>query len=171
MHAPILKKLGKITIDMTPAGVGAWVVPSFNMEENMDKDNINLISCGGQAVIPIIGTISRIVPVLYAEAVNASGSKSVGPGTRENVDEYTHHTADAIVKVGGAKKAKAIIVINPAEPPIKMHNTVFCIVEKLNEEIEAKIVKALNSIVDEIKTYVPGYTITTPPQFAMAERM
>lgn len=171
VHAPILKKLGKKVIDMTPAGVGEWVVPAFNMEENLDKDNINLISCGGQAVIPIIGAINRIVPVEYAEAVNASGSKSVGPGTRANVDEYTHHTADSIVKVGGAKRAKSIIVINPAEPPIKMHNTIFCVVETLDEKIAEKIDRAINNMVEEIKTYVPGYNMTTPPQFDFEDRM
>ena len=164
-NAPILEKLGKKTIDMTPAGVGEWVVPSFNMEENLHKPNINLVSCGGQAVIPIVGAISRIVPVEYAEAVNASGSKSVGPGTRANVDEYTQHTGDAMVKVGGAKKAKAIIVINPAEPPIAMHNTVFCVVERLDDELEHKIEKALYDMVAEIQSYVPGYKMTTPPQF------
>jgi acetaldehyde dehydrogenase len=137
-HAPILKRLGKKAIDMTPAGVGVWVVPAFNMEENLDKDNINLISCGGQAVIPIIGAINRIVPVDYAEAVNASGSRSVGPGTRANVDEYTHHTREAIVRVGGAKTAKSIIVINPADPPIKMHNTIFCILNKFDDELRIK---------------------------------
>jgi acetaldehyde dehydrogenase (acetylating) len=171
VHAPILKKLGKKVIDMTPAGVGEWVVPAFNMEENLDKDNINLISCGGQAVIPIIGAINRVVPVEYAESVNASGSKSVGPGTRDNVDEYTHHTSDAIEKVGGAKRAKSIIVINPAEPPIKMHNTIFCVVEMLDEKIAEKIDKAIKDMVVEIKTYVPGYNMTTEPQFDFEDRM
>jgi len=171
MHAPILKDLGKKVIDMTPAGVGVWVVPAFNMEENLDKDNINLISCGGQAVIPIIGAISRIVPVEYAEAVNASGSKSVGPGTRANVDEYTHHTGEAIKAVGGAQTAKALIVINPAEPPIKMHNTIFCVVEKLDEKIAEEIDTAVRNMVDEIKSYVPGYTMTTPPQFDFEQRL
>ena len=164
-HAPILKKLRKKAIDMTPAGVGTWVVPAFNMEENLDKDNINLISCGGQAVIPIIGAISRVVEVEYAESVNASGSKSVGPGTRANVDEYTNHTKEAIIKVGGAKTAKAIIVINPAEPPIRMHNTVFCVLKELNQEIAQKIDMAIHNIVTEIQAYVPGYQMTTPPQF------
>lgn len=171
MHAPILKRLGKKAIDMTPAGVGEWVVPAFNMEENLDKDNINLISCGGQAVIPIIGAISKVVDVEYAEAVNASGSKSVGPGTRANVDEYTHHTKDAIIKVGRAKTAKALIVINPAEPPIKMHNSVFTIVSKLDEDIAAKIEKAVYDIVAQIKSYVPGYEMTTPPQFDYERRL
>jgi acetaldehyde dehydrogenase len=170
-HAPILKKLGKKTIDMTPAGVGAWVVPAFNMEENLDKDNINLISCGGQAVIPIIGAINKVSPVSYAEAVNASGSKSVGPGTRANVDEYTHHTKEAIIKVGGAKAAKSIIVINPADPPIKMHNTIFCVLEQFDDEIKAQIDKAVSSMVLEIQRYVPGYVMTVPPQYNADRRM
>lgn len=171
MHAPILKQLGKKAIDMTPAGVGALVVPAFNLEENLDADNINLISCGGQAVIPIIGAISRLVPVEYAEAVNASGSKSVGPGTRANVDEYTHHTGDAIRSVGGARTSKALIVINPADPPIKMHNTIYCILERLDEQLAAKIDKAVHDIVAEIQSYVPGYNMTTPPQFDYERRM
>jgi acetaldehyde dehydrogenase len=150
---------------MTPAGVGAWVVPAFNMEENLDKDNINLISCGGQAVIPIIGAINRIAPVEYAEAVNASGSRSVGPGTRANVDEYTHHTKEAIIKVGGAKTAKSIIVINPADPPIKMHNTIFCLLGKFDDEIRGKIDRNVHSMVENIQKYVPGYVMTVPPQY------
>ncbi len=170
-HAPILRKLRKKAIDMTPAGVGVWVVPAFNMEENIDKDNVNLISCGGQAVIPIIGAINRVTEVEYAEAINASGSKSVGPGTRANVDEYTNHTKAAIIKVGGAKTAKAIIVINPAEPPIKMHNTIHCILRELNEEIAQKIDKAVYDIVAEIQTYVPGYVMTTPPQYDYEHRL
>lgn len=171
MHAPILKKLGKKAIDMTPAGVGVLVVPAFNMEENLDADNINLISCGGQAVIPIIGAISRLVPVEYAEAVNASGSKSVGPGTRANVDEYTHHTGDAIRSVGGAKTSKALIIINPAEPPIRMHNTIFCVLERLDEDLAAQIDRAVREMVASIQAYVPGYRMTTPPQFDYERRM
>lgn len=171
MHAPILKQLGKKAIDMTPAGVGVLVVPAFNMEENLDADNINLISCGGQAVIPIIGAISRLVPVEYAEAVNASGSKSVGPGTRANVDEYTHHTGDAIRSVGGARTAKALIVINPAEPPIRMHNSIFCVLERLDEALAAQIDQAVRDMVARIQSYVPGYCMTTPPQFDFERRM
>ena len=122
-------------------------------------------------MIPIIGAISRLVPVEYAEAVNASGSKSVGPGTRANVDEYTHHTGDAIRSVGGAKTSKALIVINPADPPIKMHNTIYCILERLDEQLAAKIDKAVHDIVAEIQSYVPGYNMTTPPQFDYERRM
>lgn len=170
-HAPVLRQLGKKTIDMTPSGIGVRVVPAFNMMENLDADNINLISCGGQAVIPIIGAIGRVVGIEYAEAVNASGSKSVGPGTRANVDEYTSHTKDAIEEVGLARKAKALIVINPAEPPIKMHNTVFCIVDELNDAMAEKINKAVLDVVKLIKSYVPGYEMTTPPQFDYERRM
>ncbi len=170
-HAPVLKRLGKKVIDMTPAGVGVLVVPAFNMAENLDQDNINLISCGGQAVIPIIGAISRVATVEYAESVNASGSKSVGPGTRANVDEYTHHTSSAMVSVGGAKTAKAIIVINPAEPPIKMHNTIFCVLEKLDSEIAAKIETTVLDMVAEIQSYVPGYNMIMPPQFDEQRRL
>jgi acetaldehyde dehydrogenase len=164
-HASVLAELGKKAIDMTPSGVGASVVPALNMEENIEKNNINLISCGGQAVIPIIGAIGQITEVEYAEAVNASGSKSVGPGTRANVDEYTHHTKEAIEKVGGAKKAKSLIVINPAEPPIVMHNTIFTIVKGLDKDMAAKIDAGVKAMVKKIQSYVPGYNMTTPPQF------
>ena len=171
IHAPILKKLGKKVIDMTPAGVGAWVVPAFNMDENLDKDNINLISCGGQASIPIVGAISRVVGIEYAESVNTSGSKSVGPGTRANVDEYTRLTGEAMVRVTGAKSAKALIVFNPADPPIKMHNTIYCVVEHLDEETAEKIKKEIDGMVRELHSYIPGYVMTMPPQFDYEHRM
>jgi acetaldehyde dehydrogenase len=164
-HAPIIKELGKVVIDMTPAGIGTWVVPAFNLEENLDKDNINLVSCGGQAVIPLVTAVSRVVDVEYAEAVNASASRGVGPGTRANVDEYTAITGKSMVQLGRAKTAKALIVINPAEPPIKMHNTVFCVVKKLNNENIPRIGKSIDDVIEKIKSYVPGYEMTTPPQF------
>ena len=164
-HAPILKKLGKVAIDMTPAAVGVLVVPTFNLAENIDQDNINLISCGGQAVIPLIGAVSKITDIEYAEAINTTGSKSVGMGTRENVDEYTQETQDAFIQVGHAKTAKAIMVINPAEPPVIMHNTLYLILSELNENTAGKIEQAILNVVEEIKTYVPGYRITTYPQF------
>lgn len=170
-HARILKGLGKRVIDLTPAGVGAWVVPAFNLEENLDADNINLISCGGQAVIPIIGAIGRIVPVEYAEAVAANSSKSVGPGTRANIDEYTQHTREGMIKVGGAKTAKAIIVINPADPPIIMHNTVFCVAERLDENLETAIRASIGDMLGVIQGYVPGYRLTAEPQFDYTRRM
>lgn len=171
VHAPILKKLGKVVIDLTPAGIGTPVAPAFNLEENLDKDNINLVSCGGQAVIPLVRAISRIVEVEYAEAVNASASVSVGQGTRANVDEYTQITGKSLVEVAKANRGKAIIVINPAEPPIRMHNTVFAIVKELNEDIAEKIRESIIDVVNKIESYVPGYEMTTPPQFDYARRM
>lgn len=170
-HAPILKKLGKVAIDMTPAAVGALVVPTFNMEENIDQENINLISCGGQAVVPLIGAVSKIVDIEYAEAINTTGSKSVGMGTRVNVDEYTQETRDAFITVGNAKTAKAIMVINPAEPPVIMHNTLYLILSELDEKIAKEVDDAILGVVEEIKTYVPGYRITTYPQFDYDKKM
>jgi acetaldehyde dehydrogenase len=171
VHAGILKDLGKRVIDMTPAGVGAWVVPAINMEENLKADNINLISCGGQAVIPIVGAVGRVAVVEYAEAVAANSSQSVGMGTRANIDEYTQHTREGIVRVGGAKKAKAIIVINPAEPPITMHNTIFCVVDRLDGEIAGKITESVYDMLKVIQSYVPGYRLTAEPQFGFERRL
>lgn len=170
-HAKILKQLGKKVIDLTPAGVGAWVVPAFNLKENLDQDNINLISCGGQAVIPIIGAIQRVTPVEYAEAVAANSSKSVGPGTRANIDEYTQHTREGMIKVGGVKAAKAIIVINPAEPPLIMHNTIFCVVERLDEALCEEIKNSIGEMLKVIQSYVPGYRLTAEPQFTLDRRL
>lgn len=164
-HAPIFEKLNKIAIDMTPASVGVQVAPAFNLEENLDAKNINLISCGGQAVIPIIRSIVDVVEVEYAEAVNASASKGVGMGTRENIDEYTDHTGRAMVEVGGAKTAKALIVINPAEPPIPMHNTIFAICKELTPELSEKIDASIRQVVKDIQSYVPGYVMSTEPQY------
>lgn len=171
LHAPILKKLGKVVIDMTPAAVGTQVVPALNMDENLDKDNINLISCGGQAVIPLIGTISKIIDVEYAEHLNTTGSKSVGMGTRVNVDEYTRETTDAFISVGKAKTAKAIMAINPAEPPLAMHNTLFLILADLNDDIAGQINREIRNVVEEIKSYVPGYKVITEPIFDFEKKM
>ncbi len=164
-NAPILKKLGKKAVDMTPAGVGALVVPALNLEDNLDADNINLVSCVGQATIPIVGVTSKLVPVEYAEIVVSSASKGNGPGTRANIDEITVHTGAAEMSVGGAKSAKVLVTLNPADPPVKMHNTVFCRVEHLDEDLAKQITEAIENIVKEIQKYVPGYEMTTPPQF------
>jgi len=170
-HAPILRKLGKIAIDLTPAGVGTRVVPAFNLEENLDKDNISLISCGGQAVIPIAWAINQVVKVKYAEIISASASKSVGIGTRDNIDEYTQITARGMVEVAKVQKAKVIIILNPAEPPIAMHNTIFTIIEELDDEIKDKIEKSVRNIEKKIRSYVPGYRISTPPQFSYEDKL
>lgn len=164
-HAKILKELKKVAIDMTPARVGVQVVPAVNLEENLEADNINLISCGGQAVVPIIKAISDCVHIKYVEGVNTSASKVVGMGTRANVDEYTQHTGEAMQEIGVADEAKALIVINPAEPPIPMHNTIFAVCEKLDETLAEQIDSSIRASVKNIQQYVPGYVMTTEPQF------
>ncbi len=159
-YAPLLKKHGKIAIDLTPAAVGPYVVPAVNMQGNYDTENINLITCGGQATIPIVAAISSVAPVEYAEIVATISSRSAGPGTRQSIDEFTQTTANGVVKVGGAKKGKAIIILNPAEPPIMMRNTIYCRVEK--PDLEA-ITKSVEDMVEKIKEYVPGYRLKLAP--------
>ena len=171
LHAPLLRSLGKRVIDLTPAGVGVRVVPTLNLKENLDADNINLISCGGQAVLPVIGAVAEIATIEYAEAVNASGSLSVGPGTRANIDEYTNHTRHAIEDLTGAKKAKSIIIINPADPPILMHNTIFLVLEKLDETIAREAERKILDKVEEVRRYVPGYHMVMAPQFDYDRRL
>ena len=129
-HAKLLKEAGKTVLDLTPAAVGALVVPPVNLGEHIEEGNVNLITCGGQATIPIVHAIHRVSPVEYAEIVATISSKSAGPGTRANIDEFTQTTARGIEKIGGAKKGKAIIILNPAEPPILMRNTVYALIEE-----------------------------------------
>ncbi|MBM4761091.1 acetaldehyde dehydrogenase (acetylating) [Bacillus sp. B15-48] len=165
VHAEILKKLGKKVIDLTPAAVGPYCVPAVSLDEEMinSQDNVNMVTCGGQATVPIIKAISDIVPVEYGEIVASISSKSAGPGTRQNIDEFTETTANALEKIGGAKKAKALIVLNPADPPILMRNTVFA---KLAENYEGKENEILDSIfkmVEVVKGYVPGYHLMSEP--------
>lgn len=159
-HADLLKKENKIAIDLTPAAVGPYVVPSVNLNVNMNTKNINLVTCGGQATIPIVWAINKASNVKYAEIVATIASKSAGPGTRHNIDEFTETTACALEKVGGADKGKAIIILNPAEPPLIMKNTVYAKVENLNEK---EIDEAVNNIVNVVKGYVPGYRLKVPP--------
>lgn len=160
-NAPILKKLNKYTIDLTPSKIGKLCVPAINMEECLNVDNINLITCGGQAAIPIICAIMKVHPdTEYIELVSSISSKSAGPGTRLNIDEFTQTTRDAIESFTGVKKAKAIIVLNPAEPPVLMHNTIYAKIKKPNLfELEEKITE----MAKVIQRYVPGYKITLGP--------
>ena len=171
VHAGILKSLGKKTIDLTPAAVGLKVVPAVNLKEGTESDNVNLISCGGQAVLGLVWAVNNVVPVEYAECVNVSASKAIGMGTRDNIDEYTTETSEALVSVAGAKKGKAIIVINPAEPPITMHNTVYMLTDSLTEEKAEQITSAVNDIVEYTKSYIPGYIMTAPPQFDFSRNL
>jgi acetaldehyde dehydrogenase len=161
-HAPILKELGKIAIDLTPAAVGPYVVPPVNLGKYMDQLNVNLITCGGQATIPMVYAISRIVNVHYAEIISSIASRSAGPGTRQNIDEFTRTTAHGLEIIGGAHRGKAIIILNPAEPPIIMRNTVYAIVDECDVD---KVMDSIYEMVGEVKRYVPGYNLKSEPIF------
>jgi acetaldehyde dehydrogenase len=166
-HAELLKKAGKIAIDLTPAAVGPYVVPSVNLQEHLDKTNVNLTTCGGQATAPMVSAIHRAATVEYAEIVSTIASKSAGPGTRQNIDEFTETTAEGLVQIGGAGRGKAIIILNPAEPPILMRNTVYAIVRELNEEA---ITLFVEEMAGAVRRYVPGYQLKAKPIFDRRER-
>ncbi|MCW2600207.1 MAG: hypothetical protein JWM02_2036 [Frankiales bacterium] len=159
-NAPRYKEAGIKAIDLTPAALGPYVVPAANMMDNLDADNINLVTCGGQATIPIVHAISSVVPVSYAEIVASVSSKSAGPGTRDNIDEFTRTTSRGIEVVGGAERGKAIIILNPADPPPLMRNTVFCAIPE-GADRDA-IAGAILKRVDEVAQYVPGYRAREP---------
>lgn len=163
-HAKKLREVGKQVLDLTPAAVGPFVVPSVNLGEHLDADNINLITCGGQATIPIVHAINKVQPVEYAEIVATISSRSAGPGTRANIDEFTQTTALGLEKVGGAKRGKAIIVLNPADPPIMMRDTVYALVEGDRAD-EEKITASIKETVDYVSSYVPGYRLKQDPIF------
>jgi len=160
MHAPLLKEAGIFAVDLTPAAVGPYCVPAVNMVTDSDVDNVNMVTCGGQATIPVVAAINSVAPVAYAEIVATISSKSAGPGTRQNIDEFTETTAAALVKVGGAKCAKAIIILNPAEPPLMMRNTIYCLCDTSKFD---EIVKALEAMVAKVQQYVPGYHLKVQP--------
>ncbi len=161
-NAPLFKKYNKIAIDLTPAAVGPYVIPVVNIQDCLKEKNVNLVTCGGQATIPIVQAVSRVQPVLYGEIVSTIASQSAGPGTRRNIDEFTETTANAIEMLGGAKKGKTIIILNPADPPILMRNTIYTQVE--NPDMEA-ITDSVKQRVEEIKQYVPGYELVMPPSW------
>ena len=168
-HAPRLKEAGIFAVDLTPAAVGPYVAPTVNMDEHLLEGvcNVNMITCGGQATVPIVYAINQVVPVSYAEIVATLSSKSAGPGTRQNIDEFTQTTRNALVQVGGAKAGKALIILNPAEPPIMMRNTIYtrCATDKM-EEVQASVA----AMVDRVRQYVPGYRLKVAP-YADGERI
>jgi acetaldehyde/propanal dehydrogenase len=160
-----LNALGVLMIDLTPAAIGPLCVPPVNLREHADKVemNVNMISCAGQATIPIVYAISRVQPVAYGEIVASLASKSIGPGTRANLDEFTYTTSNAIVKVGGAKRGKALAIINPAEPPMIMRNTINCLCE--DEPDQQKIINSVLDMIEQVQKYVPGYRLVNGPLF------
>lgn len=161
-----LNELGVQMIDLTPAAIGPFCVPPVNLQELLDAGelpNVNMVTCGGQATIPMVAAISRVQPVNYGEIIATVSTKSVGPGTRKNIDEFTRTTAGAIEKVGGAKQGKAIIIINPAEPPLMMRDTVHCLVE--GEPNQAAITASVQAMIAEVQKYVLGYKLVNGPVF------
>ncbi len=161
----VLQQLNKTVIDLTPAAIGPYVVPIINLEEHLDKTNVNMVTCGGQSTVPIVSAINDVTRVEYAEVISTIASKSAGPGTRQNIDEFTKTTAKALEIVGGAKKGKVIIILNPAEPPIMMRNTIHALIETYDEETYKKIEQAIVDVVKKIQEYVPGYQLSSDLYF------
>jgi acetaldehyde dehydrogenase len=162
-NAPRYAEAGIRAVDLTPAAVGPYVVPPVNLGEHLDAPNINLITCGGQATIPMVHAVSRVVPVAYAEIVASVSSVSAGPGTRANIDEFTKTTGRGIEVIGGAERGKAIIVLNPADPPMIMRDTIFCAIPA-DADTDA-VAESIHRMVGDIAGYVPGYRLLVDPQF------
>ena len=160
-----LNELGVMMVDLTPAAIGPFCVPPVNLTQHTQQleMNVNMVTCGGQATIPMVAAVSQVQPVNYGEIVATVSSKSVGPGTRKNIDEFTRTTAKAIEQVGGAANGKAIIIINPAEPPMLMRDTVHCLLE--SEPDQAAIIQSVHEMVEQVKKYVPGYRLVNGPVF------
>ena len=168
-NAAKLAPFGKRLIDLTPAAIGPFVVPAVNLGEHLDAPNINMVTCGGQATIPMVAAVSRVTQVAYAEIVASIASKSAGPGTRANIDEFTETTSHAIETVGGARRGKAVIVLNPAEPPLIMRDTVHCLVAAPLAATRAAIAAAVTAMIADVASYVPGYRLKQPVQIAELE--
>jgi acetaldehyde dehydrogenase len=167
-HAKTLSEAGRIAIDLTPAARGPYVIPPVNLGAHIDKKNVNLITCGGQATIPLVYAVSRVVAVPYAEMVSTIASLSAGPGTRQNIDEFTFTTARGLEVIGGAKQGKAIIILNPADPPILMRNTIYALLE--SEDVDRKaIVDSVEEMVTAVQAYVPGYRLRNEPVFEVRD--
>jgi acetaldehyde dehydrogenase len=167
-NAPRYAAAGLRAIDLTPAAIGPYVCPPVNLDLNLDAPNLNMITCGGQATVPIVAAVSAAVEVPYAEIVASIASRSAGPGTRANIDEFTQTTATALAEVGGAGRGKAIILLNPVEPPMIMRNTVFCAIPAEAAEpgpVQDKVTASIHAMVETVRGYVPGYTLRAEPQY------
>lgn len=158
----LLRPHGVQMVDLTPAAIGPYTVPVINIDQHLESDNVNLVTCGGQATIPMVAAVSRVAKVHYAEIVSSVSSRSAGPGTRANIDEFTQTTARGIEKVGGATEGKAIIILNPAEPPMLMRNTVFTLSDLVEEDT---VVRSIETMVKAVRAYVPGYRLKQEVQF------
>ncbi len=161
-NAPRYEDAGIRAVDLTPAARGPYVIPAVNLTRHLDEPNVNLVTCGGQATIPMVHAVSRVTPVAYAEIVATVASRSAGPGTRNNIDEFTRTTAAAVEVLGGAERGKAIIILNPAEPPLTMRDTIFCSLEP-DADVEA-VTASIDEVAAEVQEYVPGYRLLAPPQ-------
>lgn len=161
-HDAVLAKYGKQVVDLTPAAIGPFVVPAVNLDERTMSRNVNMVTCGGQATIPIVAAVNAVAKVHYAEIVASIASRSAGPGTRANIDEFTETTATAIEQLGGATRGKAIIILNPAEPPMMMRDTVYCLCDEADT---AAVEASVEAMVARVQTYVPGYRLKQRIQF------
>ena len=167
-NAPRYAEAGILAVDLTPAAVGPYICPPVNLDFNLDATNVNMITCGGQATTPMVRAVADVVRVPYAEIVASISSKSAGPGTRANIDEFTETTSEALEVVGGAEKGKAIIILNPVEPPLMMRNSVFCAIPaEAGEpgELQERILASIHAMVEKVQDYVPGYHLRAEPQF------
>lgn len=161
-HDEALQRDGKLVVDLTPAALGPFTVPPVNADVNADARNVNMVTCGGQATIPIVAAVAQVAPVHYAEIIASVSSRSAGPGTRANIDEFTRTTAKGIEVVGGAARGRAIIILNPAEPPMIMRDTIFTLTDLVDED---EISQSIKKMVAKVQTYVPGYRLKQNVQF------
>ena len=168
VNAPKYLAAGIRAIDLTPAAIGPFVCPPVNLEVNFEAPNINMITCAGQATIPIVNAVSSVSPVPYAEIIASISSRSAGPGTRANIDEFTHTTTRAIKEIGGAERGKAIVILNPVEPPMIMRNTVYCALTP--DADKDAIAASIETMVANVQAYVPGYRLRAEPQFDSPRR-
>lgn len=164
-NAAVLAPLGKQLVDLTPAAIGPYTVPAVNLDQHLDAPDVNMVTCGGQATIPVVAAIATVTPVHYGEIVASIASKSAGPGTRANIDEFTETTRAAIEQVGGAARGKAIIVLNPADPPLIMRDTVLCLTGRLDPAAREQVRSSVEQMVAAVAAYVPGYRLKQAVQF------